>query len=95
MEVASKPTVVLFMRNPTRRSLRKNRPIRLKLWRLQQDLTQERAARWIGISESSYALLESGRLRPTPAQLDLLRRRFGNEVESLFDAVRDCVEVIP
>lgn len=69
--------------------------IRLKLWRLQQSLTQERAARWIGVGESSYAMLESGRLRPTPAQLDLLRQRFGDHVESLFDAVRDCVEVTP
>jgi transcriptional regulator with XRE-family HTH domain len=68
--------------------------IRLKLWRLQQGLTQEQAARWIGLGESSYAMLESGRLRPTPAQIDRLRQRFGN-TESLFEAVRDQVEAGP
>jgi transcriptional regulator with XRE-family HTH domain len=67
---------------------------RLKLWRLQQGLTQERAARWIGMGESSYAMLESGRLRPTPAQKERLLQRFG-DAESLFEGVRDQVEARP
>lgn len=68
--------------------------IRLKLWRLQRGFTQERAAHWIGIGESSYAMLESGRLRPTAAQIRRLRQRFG-DVESLFEPVRDQVEATP
>jgi transcriptional regulator with XRE-family HTH domain len=67
--------------------------LRLKLWRLQQGgLTQERAARLLGIGESTFALLESGRLRPTPQQLETLGRHFGPETESLFEPVRDRVE---
>jgi transcriptional regulator with XRE-family HTH domain len=66
--------------------------LRLKLWRLQHGLTQERAARLLGIGESTFALLESGRLRPTPQQLETLGRHFGTETESLFEPVRDRVE---
>jgi transcriptional regulator with XRE-family HTH domain len=66
--------------------------LRLKLWRLQHGLTQEHAARLLGIGESTVALLESGRLRPTPHQLETLGRHFGAETESLFEPVRDRVE---
>jgi transcriptional regulator with XRE-family HTH domain len=59
--------------------------LRLKLWRLQHGLTQEQAARLLGMGESTFALLESGRLRPTPHQLETLGRHFGRETESLFE----------
>lgn len=69
--------------------------IRLKLWRLQHGLTQADAARWLGIGESSLAMLESGRLRPTRGQMTLLRQRFGPTADSLFDPVSERVEVTP
>jgi transcriptional regulator with XRE-family HTH domain len=67
--------------------------IRLKLWRLQQNLTQAEAARALTIGESSYALLESGRLRATPRQWARLRAYFGEAAATLFDEVRERVEV--
>lgn len=66
--------------------------LRLKLWRLQQNLTQELAARTLGIGESTFALLESGRLRPTQQQLEVLARYFGAQTDSLFEPVRDRIE---
>lgn len=69
--------------------------IRLRLWRLQQGLTQAEAARMLGIGESSYAILESGRLKPTDRQRERLRAYFGNLTESLFDPVAEQVEVSP
>jgi transcriptional regulator with XRE-family HTH domain len=66
--------------------------LRLKLWRLQHGLTQGDAARLLGMGESTFALLESGRLRPTPQQLDTLSRYFGAQTKSLFEAVRERVE---
>lgn len=68
--------------------------IRPKLWRLQQNLTQAEASRSIGIGESSYAILESGRLRPTAGQRERLQTYFGDIVDSLFDPVRDRIEVV-
>jgi transcriptional regulator with XRE-family HTH domain len=65
--------------------------IRLKLWRLQQGMTQAQAARRVGIGESTLAMLESGRLRPTPGQIDHLRATFGAEVNSIFDPVQERV----
>jgi transcriptional regulator with XRE-family HTH domain len=65
--------------------------IRLKLWRLQEHLTQSEAARRLGIGESTLAMLESGRLRPTASQIDVLRRSFGTETDSLFDQVQERV----
>jgi transcriptional regulator with XRE-family HTH domain len=65
--------------------------LRLKLWRLQQGLTQEQAARRLGIGESTLAILESGRLRPTVGQMQTLRRTFGNDTEALFQPVRELV----
>jgi transcriptional regulator with XRE-family HTH domain len=67
----------------------------LKLWRLQQGLTQEQAARRLGIGESTLALLESGRLKATAGQLDQLRRTFGASTESLFEPVREHIEAAP
>lgn len=69
--------------------------IRLKLWRMQRRLTQAEAARAIGISESSYVILESGRLRPTARQLRQIRNYFGRSTDSLFDPVSESVEVGP
>lgn len=67
--------------------------IRLKLWRLQEGLTQAEAAKQLGIGESTLAVLESGRLRPTAAQLTHLHAVFGEQVAALFDQVRDHVDV--
>jgi transcriptional regulator with XRE-family HTH domain len=67
---------------------------RFKLWRLQSKLTQSAAARRLGLGESTLALLESGRLRPTPAQLALLRSSFGDEADSLFDPVQERIEAL-
>ena len=69
--------------------------LRLKLWRLQLGLTQAQATRRIGIGESTLAVLETGRLRPTLGQLEMLRRTFGKDTEELFEPVRDRVEVTP
>ena len=44
--------------------------LKFKLWRLQESLTQEEAAKRLGIGASTLAILESGRLRPTPGQID-------------------------
>ena len=65
--------------------------LRIKLWRLQKRLTQEQAAAKLGLGLSTLALLESGRLRPTPAQIEHLRRSFGEEVDTLFEHVREHV----
>jgi transcriptional regulator with XRE-family HTH domain len=65
--------------------------LRIKLWRMQQGLTQSGAAAKLGLGLSTLALLESGRLRPTPGQRELLRRTFGVETDSLFEAVQESV----
>ena len=67
--------------------------LRLKLWRFQQGLTQHQAARRLGIGESTLAILESGRLRPTAQQLQTLRRTFGADTDRLFEPVQDHVIV--
>ena len=67
--------------------------IRLKLWRLQEGLTQADAAKRLGMGESTLAVLESGRLRPTIAQLARLRAVFGEQAVTLFDQVRDRVDI--
>lgn len=67
--------------------------IRLKLWRLQVGFTQREAALKLGLGESTYGFLESARMRPSAAQLDLLRRHF-EEPERLFEPVRDRVETL-
>lgn len=68
---------------------------RLKLWRLQQNLTQSEAARSLRIGESSLAVLESGRLSPTRGQLHLLRQFFGNATDSLLEPVSEKIEISP
>lgn len=69
--------------------------IRLKLWRLQHGLTQDHAARLLGMGESTFALLESGRLRPTAQQLETLSQHFGTQTKSLFEPVQERVEAAP
>ena len=66
---------------------------RLRYWRLKSGLTQGQAAAKLGLGLSTLALLEKDRLRPTAAQLETLRRSFGDAVETLFDAVQEQVEV--
>jgi transcriptional regulator with XRE-family HTH domain len=65
--------------------------LRFKLWRLQNRLTQGQAAQRLGIGESTLALLESGRLRPSPAQIEQLRPTFGEQTGSLFEPVQEHV----
>jgi transcriptional regulator with XRE-family HTH domain len=67
---------------------------RLRLWRLQNGLTQGEAAARLGIGTSTLALLERDRLRPTPGQLEVLRRTFGAEAATLFDQVQERVEAV-
>ncbi len=68
---------------------------RFKLWRLQEGLTQAQAAQRLRIGESTLAMLESGRLRPTSAQQERLRTHFGDLTDSLFDSVSERIEVAP
>ncbi len=65
--------------------------IRFKLWRLQEGLTQAQAAQRLRIGESTLAMLESGRLEPSPEQIARLEAVFGPEAPSLFEPVRDRV----
>lgn len=65
--------------------------IRFKLWRLQEGLTQAQAAQQLRIGESTLAMLENGRLRPTVQQIDQLRAHFGALTDSLFDPVGERV----
>jgi len=69
--------------------------LRIKLWRHQNRLTQEEAAARLGLSVSAYALLESGRLRASPGQIEQLRRTFGAAADTLFDPVDERVEAAP
>ena len=64
---------------------------RLRLWRLQNGLTQGEAAARLGLGLSTLALLEKNRMTPTPSQLVLLRRTFGKETDTLFNQVQERV----
>jgi len=66
---------------------------RLKLWRQQRHLTQHVAAAQLGLGVSTYGLLEAGRLRPSSDQFRTLRAFFGQQADSLFEEVRERVEV--
>jgi transcriptional regulator with XRE-family HTH domain len=57
---------------------------RLRAWRTQSGKTQEEAARLLDISRSAYALIETGRLRPTRRVADRLRAVFGEESDALL-----------
>lgn len=67
--------------------------IRLKLWRIQSGHSQAKAAALLGIGYSTLGFLETGRLKPSRGQVEQLRKYFGSETDSLFDEVRDRVEV--
>ena len=66
----------------------------LKLWRLQAGLTQREAAARLGIGESTYGFLETGRMRPSRAQLLQLERSFTDPAR-LFEPVRERIESKP
>jgi transcriptional regulator with XRE-family HTH domain len=63
----------------------------LKLWRIQSRLTQRDAAARLGMGESTYAFLESGRMQPSRAQLQRLARTFPSPAR-LFEHVPDQIE---
>jgi transcriptional regulator with XRE-family HTH domain len=65
--------------------------LRLKLWREQAGLTQREAAARLGIGESTYGFLESGRMQPSRAQLLRLARSFTDPAR-LFEPVREKIE---
>ena len=64
----------------------------LKLWRIQSHLTQRSAAERLGIGESTYAFLESGRMQPSRAQMQRLARTFRNPAR-LFEHVPEQIEI--
>ena len=64
----------------------------LKWWRLQAKLTQRQAAARLRIGESTYGFLESGRMRPSPAQLERLRYVFGEDAARMLDPVPERAE---
>jgi transcriptional regulator with XRE-family HTH domain len=68
--------------------------LRIRVWRLLEGLTQEEAARKLGLSQLTYSYLESGRLRPTPDQLERLRRTFGDRTERVLQPVGNTMEVL-
>lgn len=57
----------------------------LYLWRKRERLTQHQAAEKLGISETSYRLIESGRLQPSARQWDGLRSQFGREADHILE----------
>jgi transcriptional regulator with XRE-family HTH domain len=63
--------------------------LRLKAWRLENGLTQTSAALALKLGASTLALLESGRLQPSPAQLEQLRVVFRNETGAMFQEVQE------
>ena len=65
--------------------------IRLKLWRLQAGLTQREAAARLGIGESTYGFLESGRMHPSPRSCERLACSFPDPAR-LFEPVRERIE---
>lgn len=65
--------------------------LRLKLWRLQARLTQREAAARLGIGESTYGFLESGRMLPSRAQLERLACSFRDPAR-LFEHLADQSE---
>lgn len=59
----------------------------LKMWRLQQGLSQLQAARKIGFGEMTYSYIESGRLKPSEAQKNKLTTFFrGVNLDALLQS---------
>jgi transcriptional regulator with XRE-family HTH domain len=64
--------------------------IRLTVERKHRGWTQGEVQRRSGVNASTLSLIESGRYRPGPGQLDKLRRAFGvrpEDAERLLEAV--------
>ena len=57
---------------------------RLRAWRLHNRITQDAAARQIGISTSMLRWLESGAIRASPRVATLLERCFGESADALL-----------
>lgn len=66
---------------------------RLKLWRLQGQLTQTDAARQCGISVALYRELEAGRAKPSDRVAALLQEAVGESAVRLLKATRVPVGV--
>lgn len=61
----------------------------LKARRLQQNISQAAAAERLKMGVSAYSLIESGRMRPSPAQVQALEEAFGCAVQALLDPISD------
>ena len=64
----------------------------LKARRLQENITQAEAAERLGIGVSAYSLMESGRMRPSRAQIQALEQVFGRSAEALLEPVPDLAK---
>jgi len=66
---------------------------RLKLWRLQAQLTQAEAAQRCGVSIGLYRELEAGRARPSDRVAALLEKAVGESAVRLLKPTRVPVGV--
>jgi transcriptional regulator with XRE-family HTH domain len=66
----------------------------LKARRLQENITQAQAAERLGIGLSAYSLIESGRMRPSRAQMRALEETFGHGAHTLLDPLKDALEQV-
>ena len=64
----------------------------LKVRRLRENITQREAARRLKIGVSAYSLIETGRMRPSQAQMRALKDAFGCTASGLLDPVQDDPE---
>lgn len=61
----------------------------LYLWRRANNWTQAQAAAEIHTTRNVYQAMETGRMQPTPAQFELLRKYFGpRKASAMLAAVR-------
>jgi transcriptional regulator with XRE-family HTH domain len=63
----------------------------LRIWREGLGITQGEAAERLGLSRSVYAPIESGRLRPTRAVAERMRRHLGRKYEALLKPLQVSV----
>ena len=59
--------------------------IRLKEWRLRKALTQRELATMAGLTQSTVALIETGRQSPRPTTMRKLARALGLKPAELFE----------
>ena len=64
----------------------------LKVKRLRENITQREAANRLKIGVSAYSLIETGRTRPSQAQIRALEDAFGSKASGLLDPVQDDSE---